>query len=177
MGVLPVERLDYGSKPFHSVSLDLLGPILVKSMVNKRAGMKVWPLLIVCQATGAVHCEVMHSYGTPAFLLQWSRFVAIRGDPAVAVSDCGSQLKSSKNVVASSVGPVQTGVKPEGYVAAVQYLQELMTTWWSLWRQRALPHLLPYYRWEDAKRHRNLQSGDICLALSQRCWPTTACAG
>ena len=63
------------------------------------------------------------------------------------------------------MGPVQTGVKPEGYVAAVQYLQELMTTWWSLWRQRALPHLLPYYRWEDAKRHRNLQAGDVCLAL------------
>ena len=49
---------------------------------------------------GAVHYEVMHSYGVPAFLLQWSRFVAIRGDPAVAVSDCGSQLNLSKNVVA-----------------------------------------------------------------------------
>ena len=62
--------------------------------------MKVWPLLFVCQVTVAVHCEVMHSYGMPAFLLQWSRFVAIRGDPAVAVSDCGSQLKSSKDVIA-----------------------------------------------------------------------------
>ena len=77
MGALPIERLSFGSKPFHSVCLDLLGPILVKSMVNKRASMKVWPLLFVCQVTGAVHCEVMHSYGTPAFLLQWSRFVTI----------------------------------------------------------------------------------------------------
>ena len=65
----------------------------------------------------------------------------------------------------SSVGPVQTGVEPEGYVSADQYLQELMTTWWSLWRQRALPHLLRYYRWEDAKRNRNRQAGDVCLAL------------
>ena len=64
MGALPVERLDFGSKPFHSICLDLLGPILVKSMVNKRSSM-----LFVCQAMGAVHCEVMHSYGTPAFLL------------------------------------------------------------------------------------------------------------
>ena len=65
----------------------------------------------------------------------------------------------------SSIEPVQIEVEPEGYVAADQYLQELMTTWWKLWKQRALPHLLPYYRWEEAKRHRNLQPGDVCLIL------------
>ena len=37
--------------------------------------------------------------------------------------------------------------------------------WWKLWKQRALPSLLPYYRWEEAKRHRNLRKGDICLLL------------
>ena len=100
MGALPEERLNFGSKPFHSICLDLLGPIMVRSMVNKRASMKVWLLLFVCQSTGAVHCEVMHEYGTQAFLLQWNIFTAIQGDPAVAVSDCGSQLKSSKNTVA-----------------------------------------------------------------------------
>ena len=62
--------------------------------------MKVWPLIFVCQSTGAVHCEVMHDYGTQAFLLQWEKFTAVRGVPGVAVSDCGSQLKSIKNTVA-----------------------------------------------------------------------------
>ena len=42
----------------------------------------------------------MHDYRTQAFLLQWHRFTALRGHPAVAVSDCGSQLTSSKNTIA-----------------------------------------------------------------------------
>merc|ERR1712120_18921 len=100
MGALPVERLDMGSRPFQSICLDLLGPTLVRAMTNRRATMKVWPILFVCQSTGAVHCEVMHDYGTQAFLLQWERYTAIRGVPGVAVSDCGSQLKSVKNTVA-----------------------------------------------------------------------------
>ncbi len=62
--------------------------------------MKTWPLLIVCQAIGAVHTELMHDYGTEAFLLQWNCFTAVRGDPAVTMSDCGSQLTSSSNVIA-----------------------------------------------------------------------------
>ena len=200
--------------------------------------------------------NILHKYGTQAFLLQWTRFTAIQGNPAVAVSDYGSQLKSSKNTVdypdveapekwdregvpsdgakhvtswrfvppgaqlrnglaerrvaalkhtlkhllantlitgkptlnyaelctllscavsvvndrpigiksltedelvpltvnqlllgcTSSVEPIQTEVKPDGFVAADQYLQELMTTWWKLWKQKALPHLLLYYR-------------------------------
>merc|ERR1712120_68975 len=275
MGALPVERLDMGSRPFQSICLDLLGPTLVRAMTNRRATMKVWPILFVCQSTGAVHCEVMHDYGTRAFLLQWERYTAIRGVPGVAVSDCGSLLKSVKNTVAypeaqdpkhwnwdevetagarvgtswkfvppgaqfrnglaerrvaalkstlnhllantivsekptlhyaelqtvlsraanivndrpigvrsltedelvpltvnqlllgrtSTVEPAQVEVDPEGYVAADQYLNELMSTWWKMWKQRALPHLLPYYRWEQARRHRNLRPGDVCMML------------
>ena len=100
MGALPVERLSFESRPFQSVCLDLLGPTMVRAMTNKRATMKVWPIIFVCQSTGAVHCEVMHDYGTQAFLLQWNKFTAVRGVPGVAVSDCGSQLKSVKNTVA-----------------------------------------------------------------------------
>merc|ERR1711888_480167 len=65
----------------------------------------------------------------------------------------------------AAVEPPQIEVDPEGYVAADQYIKELMTVWWKLWRQRALPHLLPYYKWEQARRHRNLQTGDICMLL------------
>ena len=100
MGQLPIERVAFGSPPFSAVCLDLLGPVLVKGMVNKRAQMKVWPIIFVCQATGAVHVNVMHNYGTDAFLLQFQSFVSIRGTPAKVVSDKGSQLTSSTNVVA-----------------------------------------------------------------------------
>jgi len=44
--------------------------------------------------------EVMHDYGTAAFLLQWGRFTAYRGDPGVVMSDKGSQLISKHNLVA-----------------------------------------------------------------------------
>ena len=65
----------------------------------------------------------------------------------------------------SSVEPEQTVVETEGYVAADQYLQELMLMWWKMWKQCALPSLLPYYRWEESRRHRNLREGDVCLLL------------
>ena len=45
----------------------------------------------------------------------------------------------------ASVEPVQVEIEPDVYVAAGQYLQELMVMWWKLWKQRALPSLLPYY--------------------------------
>ena len=46
----------------------------------------------------------------------------------------------------ASVEPVQVKIEPDGYVAADQYLQELMLVRWKLVKQRALPSLLPYYR-------------------------------
>ena len=65
----------------------------------------------------------------------------------------------------ASVEPVQCEDEPEGYVAADQYVRELMSSWWKLWKQRALPYLLPYYKWQEAQRHRNLEPGDICMML------------
>ena len=102
MGALPEERCQLGAKLFSAICLDLLGPIVVKAMNNKRANMKVWPILFVCQATGAMHMEVMRNYGTDALLLQWSRFVSIRGTPTKVVSDQGKQLTSSSNATAFS---------------------------------------------------------------------------
>ena len=77
MGRLPPERVTLGCKPFAAICLDLFGPTKVKGMVNKKAEMKCWPCLFVCQTTGAVHCKLMADYGTEAFLLQWSRFTSL----------------------------------------------------------------------------------------------------
>ena len=88
------------SKKSTNVCLDLLGPTLVKGIVNKRSTMKVWPLIFVYQATGAIHLSVMHDYGTQAFLLQYTGYINLRGKPTKIVSDKGSQLTSSHNVVA-----------------------------------------------------------------------------
>ena len=94
MGDLPERKFDV-CPPFTNVTLDLAGPILVKSMVNSRANMKVWPLVIVCLNTGAVQILLMHNYGAEAFLLQWSHFTSLRGHPKTVVSDKGSQLTKS----------------------------------------------------------------------------------
>ena len=100
MGDLPGERVSTCCPPWTYIALDLMGPMLVKSMVNSRAKMKVWPLAIVCQSTGAVHVQVMHNYGAEAFLLQFSHFTAVRGDPQKIVSDKVSQLTfAAKHVI------------------------------------------------------------------------------
>jgi hypothetical protein len=42
MGQLPVERVTFGTPTFNAVCQDLLGPMLVKDIVNKKAKMKVY---------------------------------------------------------------------------------------------------------------------------------------
>ena len=101
-GQLPMERMAVGSPPWAGVCLDLMGPVLVRGMVNKRSSMKAWPLLFVCQGTGALHICLMHDYGTEAFLLQYRSFVSLRGKPAKVTSDQGSQLTSKGNVVVTA---------------------------------------------------------------------------
>ena len=100
MGDLPEERSNVGGKPFTTISLDLLGPMDCKAMVNKRAHMKVYPMVFVCQATGALHTEVAHDYSTAAFLLAYDHFTSRRGYPAKVFSDKGSQFTAAGNVVA-----------------------------------------------------------------------------
>ena len=100
MGDLPEERTDIGGKPFTTICLDLLGPMDCKAMVNKRAHMKVYPMVFVCQATGALHTEVAHNYSTAAFLLAYDHFTSRRGYPAKVFSDKGSQLTAAGKVVA-----------------------------------------------------------------------------
>ena len=274
MGNVPEDRLEMGSAPFTWVSLDLMGPVLVKSMVKSRASMKVWPLLLVCRSTGALHTQLMHNYGTEAFLLQWENFVAIRGTPMKVVSDQGSQLTSADNYVRweekespkgwewekiqakaarggtewvfvpagcqwrnglaesrvkalkSTLAHIMVssliGIKPTLSYAELsvvlaraasivndrpigvralteedivpitpnqlllgrtstrsreveeedlsenggrsgRYQEELLTTWWKLWRVQVFPHLVPYPSYKAAKRSSNLKVGDVCL--------------
>ena len=52
MGDLPPERTLTGCPPWTNVHLDLAGPMVCKSMVQSRATVKIWPLVIVCANTG-----------------------------------------------------------------------------------------------------------------------------
>ena len=99
MGYLPIERFEVGFPPFTNISLDLAAPVKVMDMVKKRCIMKTWPLIICCLNTGAVHLELLHTYGAEAFLLRWKVFTCTRGDPKLVISDKGSQLQAASKQV------------------------------------------------------------------------------
>lgn len=88
MSDLPSERFD-SSRPFSSVGLDFLGPLLVKKF---RKTEKRYILLVTCLATRAIHLEVAESLDTSSFLMALRRFVARRGKPTIIWSDNGKNL-------------------------------------------------------------------------------------
>ena len=45
----------------------------------------------------------------------------------------------------------------------LSYLEQLLSAWWSQWSKQVFPNLVPYQRYKDAKRHRNICVGDVCL--------------
>ena len=47
--------------------------------------------------------------------------------------------------------------------ACSAYADHLLDTWWSHWKQQGFASLLPYPELKHAKRHKNLQVGDVCL--------------
>ena len=274
MGDIPVERLTPGVSPFTYIAVDLLGPVVIKSMVKSRTSMKVWPVVFVCLGTGALHLAVSHNYGAEAFLLCYKGFVAIRGKPTKVISDRGSQLvraqqyvgwnknecpsgwdwtriknfasrqetewefiepgcqwrngvaenrvKVTKKTLSFVLGSTLIGTKPtlhyaelvsllssvadrvndrpvglrglsdedwlpltvnhlilgrtnatyqdpvnelnaESYAEANSYQEELLKTWWKMWECQVFPYLLPYQKYEDSKRSKNIQQGDFCL--------------
>ena len=51
----------------------------------------------------------------------------------------------------------------QDFIVTSRFQEELLNSWWNLWRVQAFPHLLPYQRFKDAARHKNLHVGDVCL--------------
>ena len=96
MGQLPKERLTPGP-PFAATMLDLLGPFYTRGEVQKRTTGKCYFILLTDLAARAIHLECIFGYDTSHFLLGLSRFVNLRGWPAVIYSDPGSQLVGASN--------------------------------------------------------------------------------
>ena len=98
MADLP-DTLQCPAPPFTNVGLDLLGPITIKAMVNKRARMKVWVVIFVCLNTKAVSMELAPGYSTNDFMLAYSSYVSQRGEPGFVHSDRGTQLVSAQKLL------------------------------------------------------------------------------
>ena len=94
MGPVPDWKLS-PAPPFYFVQLDLFGPYAVSGEVQKRVRGKGYGVIFVDLVSKAIHVEFAPSFNTDAFLLAYSRFTSLRGDPGELFSDPGSQLSGA----------------------------------------------------------------------------------
>ena len=89
---------------FHTLSIDLFGPMEIKDNVIKRVGRrntigKVWGILFCCTATGAINIDVQEDYSTDSTLMALRRHICDYGCPSTIVTDKGSQLQAAQKEV------------------------------------------------------------------------------
>ena len=94
MGAIPKEML-VNPVAWGHVEIDLFGPYLCRSEVNKRSTMKVWGAVVEDKNSGAVHCDIVVDYSAPAVVAMLRRYGSLRGWPVKITSDPGSQLESA----------------------------------------------------------------------------------
>ena len=87
--------------PFTNVGVDLCGPLVVRSMTNKRATMTVWNVIFVCLNTKVVTMYLAPGYATDDFMLAYSSHISDHGLPTNVHSDKGSQLQAAGREVAN----------------------------------------------------------------------------
>ena len=90
MSGLPPFRLAPYTPPFHYTSCDYFGTYIVKIGRNKTT--KHYGVLFTCLNTRAVHLELAVDCSTLEFLQVLRRFLSIRGQPAMIMSDNGTQF-------------------------------------------------------------------------------------
>ena len=90
MANLPDLRLAPHTPPFYYTSCDYFGPYNVKIGRNKQ--MKHYGVIFTCLNTRAVHLELAVDLSTMEFIQVLRRFFSIRGQPALMMSDNGSQM-------------------------------------------------------------------------------------
>ena len=90
MADLPRSHLEAFTPPFHFTACDYFGPYKVKISRNKTA--KYYGVIFMCLNSKAVHLELAVDYSTMEFMKTLRRCFATRGQPAMMLSDNGSQL-------------------------------------------------------------------------------------
>ena len=132
MGKLPIERLKPAPPFFHSM-VDLFGPFIVRSEINKRSSRKVYGVIITDMSTRAVYIDVAVDYSTDSFLMVFRRFVCIHGFPSVIFSDNGSQLVRASHELNSVVTKIDwEKVKNFGYDKGLTWkFSPPESPWWN----------------------------------------------
>ena len=94
MGGTPRDQLT-DPVAWNHVEVDLFGPFLCRSDVNKRSGLKVGGIVFVDRCSGAINCDILLDYSTVEIIRALKRFASLRGWPLRMYSDPGSQLESA----------------------------------------------------------------------------------
>ena len=124
MADLPQLRLAPYTPPFYNTSCDYFGPFNVKIGRNKSA--KHYGVIITCLNVRAVHLELATDCTTMEFMQVLRRFFAIRGQPAVILSDNGTQMveadKELKEMVKGwNVDDLRTFLRRRGNSVEIHY--------------------------------------------------------
>ena len=106
MADLPQNRLAPFTPPFHFTSCDYFGPYQVKIGRNKTT--KHYGVLFTCLNTRAVHLELATDCSTMELMQVLRRFFAVRGLPALMISDNGSQMVGAERELQAMVKGLDT---------------------------------------------------------------------
>ena len=106
MADLPPNRLAPFTPPFHFTSCDYFGPYHVKIGRNKTT--KHYGVLFTCLNTRAVHLELATDCSTMELMQVLRRFFAVRGLPALMMSDNGSQMVGAERELQAMVEGLDT---------------------------------------------------------------------
>ena len=106
MADLPPNRLASFTPPFHFTSCDYFGPYHVKIGRNKTT--KHYGVLFTCLNTRAVHLELATDCSTMELMQVLRRFFAVRGLPALMISDNGSQMVGAERELQAMVKGLDT---------------------------------------------------------------------
>lgn len=97
MGSLPKHRSSI-AMPFVNCGIDYCGPFHLKTSNRRNAPIqKAYGAIFVCCATTAIHCELVTSLSTEAFIAALKRFIARRGKVQNMYSDNGTNFVGANN--------------------------------------------------------------------------------
>lgn len=110
MGCLPDYKFDVPIRPFSTICVDFLAPVYIRDTVRTKKSTrstvkaKVFPVIVVCMHTEAVHTLLSTSYNVDDLLCQLETLFAIRGTPERIITDLGSQLTKAAKLTGEQEG-------------------------------------------------------------------------
>ena len=110
MGDIPPQMFQHHCPPWTNICIDFMGPRIVRSMTNKRARLRCYPLIIVCLNTGAIATQLVPAYDTSSFLIALRQHFAVRGKASFIYCDSGSNLTAAKKSTSSTRELVKTDI-------------------------------------------------------------------